>query len=53
MMTVALSCGFSASVAAAAGPILDCAQAVASAGSPMASAALSVIHGIVMVYSLV
>src|SRR5512144_827262 len=44
MITVVLSWGFSARLAAAAGPIRDWAQAVASAGIPMARAALSVIH---------
>ena len=48
MMTVALSSGFSASVAAAAGPMRDCAQAVAMAGIAMASAALREIHRMLM-----
>jgi hypothetical protein len=39
MIMVALSSGFSASVPAPAEPILDCAHAVASAGSPIARAA--------------
>src|SRR5512136_1150138 len=48
MITVALSSGRSARLAAAAGPMRDCAQAVASAGIPMASAALSASRANVM-----
>jgi len=41
-ITVVLSSGFSARLAAAAGPMRDCAQAVARAGIAMATAALRV-----------
>ena len=48
MIAVVLSCGFSARLAAAAGPMRDWAQAVARAGMPTASAALSVTQKIDM-----